>query len=52
MDAMRIQDSQTVQEIRAMVERLACKVETIVDPEIRDGLEDAADMMLSAIAER
>lgn len=37
MDAIRIQDTQTVEEIREMVERLARKVETIIDPDTRDG---------------
>ncbi len=48
MDAIRIQDAETVEEIRAMVERLARKVSTIVDPAVRDGLEDATDVLLAA----
>ncbi len=44
-------DIETVAEIRAMVERLARKVGTIVDPEVRDGLEDATDVLLAAVAE-
>ncbi len=51
MDAIRIQDAETVEEIRVMIERLARKVETIIDPEVRDGLEDATDVLLAAVAE-
>lgn len=51
VDAIRIQDAETLEEIRAMVERLARKVESIVDPETRDGLEDATDVLLAAMPE-
>ncbi len=51
MDAIRIQDAETVEEIRAIVERLARKVETIIDPKTRDGLEDATDVLLAATPE-
>ncbi len=50
MDEIRIQDAETVEEIGAMVERLARKIESVVDPEVRDGLEDAAGAMLRAVA--
>ncbi|MDP9438007.1 MAG: hypothetical protein M3P49_04590 [Actinomycetota bacterium] len=50
MDAIRIQDAETVAEIKAMVEKLACKIGTVIDPETRDGLEDATDAMLAAVA--
>lgn len=52
MDTIRIQDTQTVEEIRTMVERLARKVETIIDPETRDGIEEATDLMLAAVGKR
>ena len=51
MDAIRIQDEQTVEEIREMVERLARKVSTVIDPTVRDELEDATDVLLTAVAE-
>ncbi len=49
MDAMRIQDAETVQEIRAMVERLARKVDSIIDPDTRDGLEEATGVLLAVV---
>lgn len=59
MDSTRIQDTntqqmdaETVEKIRAMVKRLSRKVESIIDPETRDGLEDATGIMLAAVAER
>lgn len=51
MDAIRIQDTETVEEIRLMVERMVRKIETIVDPETRDGLEDATGVLLEAMNE-
>lgn len=49
MDAISIQDTQTVEEIREMVERLSRKVDSIIDPDVRDGIEDATDIMLAAV---
>ncbi len=49
MDANRIQDAATVAEIQDLVERLARKIQTIIDPAIRDGLEDATDVLLEAM---
>ncbi len=44
-----VQDCETVEEIRAMAEKLARKVETIINPETRDELEDATDVLLAAM---
>ncbi len=42
-------DIETVAEIGVMVERMARKIESVIDPEVRDGLEDAAGTMLRAV---
>ncbi len=52
MDEIRIQDAETIEEIRTMVDRLARKIDTVIDPDVRDGLEYATDVLLAAVAER
>ena len=49
MDWVSVQDRETVEEIREIAEGLARKIDAVIDPDTRDGLEDARDMLLAAL---